>query len=412
MRERNPVRLSRVLRTFWVGSAVLFVLLFVVREAERAAGFPVGFYHFLGVRFTDLLEYRGTFGFLHTAAFYRNPVTPSVAYPPVGALLYAVLYATGRPVLAYLLLALAWLGMLWWSVSRKLREEGIGTAVAMGFVATVLVASFPILGLLQAGNLELFVWMLTASGVWLLVSGRDDEAAAAWGLAAGIKLYPVIFLVLLLGRRRWRAFGVGVSVFLLASVVAMLWMGPSLSVAWHGSLANVFGYQGKRVGEWNLHELAANHSAFGLVKFLATIVGASTAKWTLPYYVAGAVVFAAAYFGRLRKMPLANQVLGVSVFMVMLPPVSYFYTLVHLYAPWLMLMLVAERAEKTGEVVPGLRGTLMLFLPLFASFTLMTFPKVFLFGGLVQGAVLVMLFFCALMFPFGISNSHPQSIEA
>lgn len=392
--------LPRVLRVFWVASAFLLAMLFVVREGERLAGFPVTFYHFLGVRFTDLLEYQGTFRLLHTAAFYRNPVTPAVAYPPVGAMVYAALYATGKPVAVYLLIAGVWLLAGWWMVSRRLQREGIAAGVAMAFVATVLVASFPIAGLLQSGNIELFVWMLTAVGVWLLATDRDDAAAVTWGLAAGMKLYPVIFLALLLGKKRWRAFGVGVLTFVGASAAVMEWMGPSMSAAWHGSLQNVFGYQGKRVGEWNLHELAANHSAFGLVKFVATIVGVSTARLTLPYYAAGAVVFALAYFGRLRKMPLANQVLGVTLFMVMLPPVSYFYTLVHLYAPLVLLVLVVLRGERTVEVVPGVRGTLMLFLPVFASFTLVTFPKVFLFGGLLQAAVLAMLFAASLMFRF------------
>ena len=47
-------------------------------------------------------------------------------------------------------------------------------------------------------------------------------------------------------------------------------------------------------------------------------------------------------------MPQSNQLLAVTAFMVMFPPVSYFHTLVHLYAPLLVLLFVAIRAERVG----------------------------------------------------------------
>lgn len=389
------------LRRFWVGSVVLFVLMFLLQQAERLAGFPREFYYFLNKWFTDLMEYPGTFKLLHTAAFYRNPDTPSVAYPPLGALAYAGLYATGRPLLTYLLLAALWLVLAWWGASRLLREKGLPVGVARAFSATVIVCSFPIAILLQTGNIELFVWMFSAVGVWLFVRGRDDAAAAAWGLAAGIKLYPIVLLVLLLGRKRYRAFVVGVGVFVLASVLVMWWMGPTISAAWHGSLQNVFGYQGKKAGEWSLHELAANHSIFILVKFVAMVAHIPLIHLSLIYYAVGGVLFALAYFGKLQRMPVPNQVLAVCLFMVMLPTVSYPYALVHLYAPWLLLMCVAVRSWRAGTSVRDLNATLCLLLPVFGSFTLMTFPKLFLFGGMIQAGLLLLLFVAALRFPFG-----------
>jgi len=45
--------------------------------------------------------------------------------------------------------------------------------------------------------------------------------------------------------------------------------------------------------------------------------------------------------------------------------------------------------------------TLLLFLPLFASFMLFPFPRVWLFGGLVQSARLVVLFLCAVQYQLG-----------
>jgi hypothetical protein len=150
----------------------------------------------------------------------------------------------------------------------------------------------------------------------------------------------------------------------------------------------------------------ANHSVFGLVKFFAMVSHVSLAKLTLPYYACGALVMGVALFGRLWKMPVANQLLAVTAFMVMLPPVSYFYTLVHLYAPLVVLVFVAIREDRAGVRVPGLA----LFLPLLATFMLFTFPRVFLFGGLIQGGMLIWLFACALRYPFRLDRS-PASVS-
>ena len=89
--------------------------------------------------------------------------------------------------------------------------------------------------------------------------------------------------------------------------------------------------------------------------------------------------------------------------------ISYFYTLVHLYAPFLMLMFLAIRAERAGVRIPGLTGTILLFVPIFASFTIFTYPRAFLFGGLFQALMLMSLLLRAIQFPF--SNEDATGVE-
>jgi len=268
------------------------------------------------------------------------------------------------------------------------------------FPLTVALVSFPVAGLLQRGNIELFVWVFAGAGTWLFVRGREDGAAVLWGLAAAVKLYPIVLLGLLLPRGKWRAFAVGVGTFVGVTVVSLAWLGPTMGVAWHGAVKNVFRYQGMRVGEWSLHELAANHSVFGLAKFMAIAVGLPLAKLTLPYYACGALLMGWAYFARLWRMPMANQLLALTAFMVALPPISYFYALVHLYVAWVVLVFVAIRAEKNGVRVKGLRMAMGLLVGLFASFMVFTYPRVWLFGGLVQACLLVALWVCAVEYSF------------
>jgi hypothetical protein len=400
------VRLPEVLRGFWAGSVVAFALMVLVGYVEYRMGYPAPHYNPLGgARYEDLMEFPPVFKLVHTEAFFAGVGGSRVAYPPFGAVVFALLYATGHPVRWYLGTAAAWLAAAVWGVRRGLMAQGIGAVTATLFPLTVALVSFPIAGLLQRGNIELFVWIFAAVGTWAFMRGRDDAAAALWGLAAAVKLYPVVLLVLLLPRRRWRAFAVGVGTFAGATLASLAWLGPTMGVAWRGSMRNVFGYQGVRVGQWTLHELAANHSAMGLAKVAAMVAGVPLAGLTLPYYVCGGAVFGWAFFARLWRMPMANQLLAVSAFMVMLPPISYFYTLVHLYAAWVVLVFVALRAERAGPDgtsvrVPGLGAVMVLLVPLFGSFMLFTFPRVLLFGGLVQAGLLVGVFGCAVRFPF------------
>lgn len=409
------VKLPAEMRAFWWATLAGVVLTVVVGWLKWHAG--MSYYNWdplsdplLG----DMMEYRASYSLLHTAAFFFNfavnpwpvPMWNPVAYPPFAAAVMAPLYGFRIPELLFLTVSGAWVIALVASAARRLMRAGIRPATAVGFPLTVALASFPIARLIHQGNIELVLWIFTALGVWAFLRGRNDVAAVLWGLAAAMKLFPIVLLALLLPRRKWRAFVEGIATFVGATVWALWWLGPTVGVAWRGSMKNVFGYQGTRVGEWTLRELIANHSAMELAKMLAMMVRFPLAHLTLPYYALGAVVLAWAFFGRLWKMPVANQLLGISAFMVVFPPISYYHALVHLYAPLAVLCGVALEAQRAGVVVPGLKKTMLLFVPLFVPFTVLTFPQAIVFCGLVQAAVLVALFGCAVSYRFEVETAQ------
>ena len=413
-RARGRVRLPAELRAFWVASLAAFVLTFLVGWLKYRAG--QSWYNWDPLSdplFGDFDEYHGTYTLLHTAAFFFNvagrpwpyPLYGAVAYPPFAAVVMAPLYRFPIPILLYLIAAGAWLAaVVGWAI-RGLMRAGMGTATAVLLPLMLVTISFPVERLVHEGNIELVVWVFTALGVWAWWRGHDEAAAVLWGLATAMKLFPIVLLILLLPRGKWRAFAAGVGTFVGATVLSLWWLGPSLGVAWRGSLENVFGYQGARVSEWTLRELVANHSVMGLVKMGALVAHFPLDKVTLPYYACGALVMGVAFFGKLWKMPPANQLLAVSAFMVMFPPISYYHTLTHLYAPLAVLAWVAIREEQAGERVRGLLGTMLLFVPLFTAFTVTTYPQVLVYCGLVQALVLVALFCCALEYPFAVKET-------
>jgi hypothetical protein len=398
---KGAMPLPKVLRWFWIASVSAFVLTVVVACLEYRAG--MNRYRWSGFDtpyFRDLLEDVPTFRLLHTAAFF-DPTNPApVAYPPFGTVQLALLYSSGHPVISFLMLAVSGLGFAIWGVGRALVAAGIDRRVAALFPLTLALVSFPVERLVVQGNIEIFLWIFAAAGAWAYLRDRDDVAATFWGLAAASKLYPAVLLLLLLARRKFRAFTIGMLVLVAATALSAEYLGPDLATAWRGSLHNVFGYQQLRAAELSTRELNANHSWFLLVKLMAAISGISAITLVKSYYVYGGLIFVAVFFGRLRKMPVANQLLGASVFMLTLPTISYFHSLVNLYAPLLVLFFVAIYAHRAGVRVAGLSTAILLFVPLFASFQLFTFPTVFLYCGLLQAIVLVILFLCAVQYPF------------
>lgn len=407
----RPLRLPRELRAFWIASAIGIALAIVVGWLKWRSGLPVYNWDPLSdPRFGDLLEYPGTYTLLHTRAFFFNvadkpwvyPMYAPVAYPPFAAVIMAPIYLSGQPEFVFSLLSAAWLLAAFAWVRSWMLRAGLSRWTATLFPLTAAAMSFAIARLVHEGNIELVVWVLTATGVWAWVREKNDLAAVLWGLAAAMKLFPLVLLALLLPARKWRAFAVGVATFCVSTLWSLWWLGPTFADAWHGSIVNVFGYQGTRVSEWTLRELVANHSVIQLAKLGAIIVHFPLSRLTLPYYAAGALVLAAAFFLKLWRMPRANQLLAVSTFMVMFPAISYYHALVHLYAPLVLLAWVAIRAERAGVQVPGLRTTILLFVPLFLPFTVLTFPKALLFCGLIQALVLILLFLCAIQYRFEV----------
>ena len=300
----------------------------------------------------------------------------------------------------FLCLAFVGLTLAIWFTRRALHRAGLSVACATWLPLSVVLLSFPVQRLVHQGNIELLVWAFTAAGVWAFLRERNHLASGLWALAGAMKLYPLVLLLLLLPQRCYRAILLGVGVFLGVSWLSLWWLGPTVAEAWQGSFRNVFGYQSVRASEWSLRELVANHSFFWLVKLGAQIAHIPPSKLTLPYYACGAALMGWAFIARLRLMPVANQLLAITVFMLLLPQVSYFHTLVHLYAPLFLLGLTALGAQHTGTEIRGLQGTMLVCAFLLTPYTLLTFPHAFLFCGLLQSLALVILFLCALEFPF------------
>jgi len=132
----------------------------------------------------------------------------------------------------------------------------------------------------------------------------------------------------------------------------------------------------------------------------------------LTFYLAvAALTGLTLYFVRIRHLPIINQVLCLCVAAILLPPVSYDYTLMNLYIPWAMLVLFAQDQDRAKRSVPGLMAAFICLAFLVSPETEFIFRGQG-FAGQVKAGALVLLMYIALKYPFAEAENSPALIAA
>jgi hypothetical protein len=117
------------------------------------------------------------------------------------------------------------------------------------------------------------------------------------------------------------------------------------------------------------------------------------------YNVLAPLGFAALYLLRLRRMPLLNQFMAFAVFSVVLPYVSYEYTLVHIYLVFAaFLLFLVQDADIALVELKGARLNIVMacFAITFAPLACLAHER---YQGQIKAIVLVVLLVITLLTP-------------
>ena len=222
--------------------------------------------------------------------------------------------------------------------------------VRLQYVLILVVLSYPVLFALDRANHELLIFVFLAGFLYFLYVRKPAWLAALF-LAAAIayKLYPAVFLLLLLAERRIRLFVVTilVALALTAAGVALL------------MLRGVFGLL--QLVHMNSHEktvyqqiqvvaqggIQHGHSLWGLLQ-VPRLVGSTTpsALQMNGYTVLSAILFLViALHVVFREQERWKQVYLVTMAALVLPFVSVDYTLIQVYFP-LVFFLNSPRVSR------------------------------------------------------------------
>ncbi|MEU7812941.1 glycosyltransferase 87 family protein [Pseudonocardia sp. NPDC049154] len=276
-------------RAAWTGAAVLVALQLAVLAAWPGA-------HALMI---DLQVYRaGGEAVLHHRPLYAGGVLLDLpfVYPPVAAVLFVPLTLLPLPLLKILWTAL---GVVLLVVVVRRSAARAGTVLPAGTVALLVAAALwldPVRTTFYLGQINVVLLAL----VLLDLTGRPSRwRGAGLGLAAALKLTPLLFVVylLLVGRRREAAVAVGT--FVAATGLGFA-VAPAESVQ--------YWVRGTFAAANRISDVAAtsNHSIDGLV---ARVLGENVPVYLVP----AALLTAAALAVAVRAHRRGDDLLALTV---------------------------------------------------------------------------------------------------
>jgi hypothetical protein len=312
------------------------------------------------------------------------------SYPPALGVVYGVLYKLPHPVRSYLLLCvLALAAWVWW-LARTLQARAISRGAAWGFALTVIATCLPVWMVLNLANLEGLVATSIALAMLAVLRERWWLASSLIALAGSMKIFPIVLLGLLLSKKKYKEAAWGVVFAVLVSFASLVILGPTIGEAIRGTQAGMTILYEHMVLSVTPVLIETNHSLFTVVKVagLAADMRLNPSAWiaatsgrehmilevSYRVYLCAVVLFGGiAYFVRVRTLPLLNQMIALTVYAVLLPPISIDYTLTELLLPFGLLCLYAAETWSDGLRVPGLGVCLVCFAFLFTPGTYFTF---------------------------------------
>jgi hypothetical protein len=363
----------------------------------------------------DYWMFTDRFHHFHSPDFFTAHAEFIFSYPAPMAVLYKLTYVltdeSTRAFLAVMALTFIAVAVLF---GRALLKANVALEPVVALTATTLLLSDPIWMELNRANLEFYVWVFVSLGVWLFFRGKGYGAAACFGAAGAMKLFPFVYLGLLIAKKQYRQVVFG---FLVSAVVMVgsLWiLCPDVLFAWHtlNANANEFGkaYLYQRL--WL--EVGFDHSLFALIKMLwRHLPGPAVMGRVLSIYMAVAAIGGTVlFFTRIRYLPVANQLVCLTAASLLLPPSSSDYTLIHLYAPWAVLVFVVFDAARAGREVPGLGKAFACFAVLMSSESEMFFRHERA-EGMIKAVALIALWYIAMKYPFVLdADSRKEGLTA
>jgi hypothetical protein len=349
-------------------------------------------------QFHDLTNYVGKTRHLYHGSAALGRGFPVFNYPPPGAFVFKVLLHTfpGHPIRPYLVFfAICILGfaLVAWRAGRASRAVRLSFAAAIG---TTAILGYPMWFTADRGNIECVVWALAAAGLCFLLRARYRTAAVLIGLAASIKPFSILFLLLLLGRRKYKAAALGVATAGLVVFAALTILGPNPWKVYRDLKPNESYYLDNYVGNLMQNgeaqfchslldgmksaaltvEMGGVHPVKALVE--VPILSAEPGGWHVVHTLVRIYPFVAIaglglLFAVFYRMPMLNQLTALGVAVTLFPPVAADYSLLHLYLPFGALLVFLTREVATGKVAFSYHSMLALAVIYALLFSPLTF---------------------------------------
>ena len=271
---------------------------------------------------------------------YENHPGIQFTYTPFAALLFAV--ASVLPfhalMVAAALVSTFALAATVWIAFRELGWHGTARVGATLLVTGLVFWTEPVQRALFLGQIEL---VLMALVVWdLCQPDRRRLKGAMTGIAAGIKLVPLLFILYLLITRRFRQAAVAAGAFVVTVIIGFIVLPKPSTTWWFGGdffQASRTGFVGEE----------ANQSLQGILTRLAGSVSGGEAPWYIVAVIVAVVGLAAAALLHQSGRTFAG-LMACALTALLVSPISWDHHWVWI-APGLALIIdAAVRAATTA----------------------------------------------------------------
>ncbi len=305
-------------------------------------------------RFSDLTE-----NFARIQLLWRGEWGGPVifVYPAPALLVFAFLSKlNAQPIAVFLTLCCSVYLAAAVLLRRAITQAGkLAISLNVALCLTVL-CSYPALFQMDRGNIEILPFVFVLAGITCFAMRFYWAAAILFGIAGCIKPFPLLFLFLSFSKKLYRqAFLAGAIVFFV-NLGSLFWIGPTIGKAYSALAADQRVFLHKFVLTYDPRAIHFDHSLFSCLKQAVRLgLGWSTAavmesRLLTAYvlYMCFAVVFGIACLIYFWRKPVLNQLFAVTILMLVLPPISYDYTLVAIYFLWgaFMIHLLNDRTMK------------------------------------------------------------------
>jgi hypothetical protein len=385
-----------------VGLTLLAILINLINSAILHRGYPYNTFLFDPYfRHTDLAQYYVRFKPPLPGGGVIGP-GPAFNYPALGLFVYVVfirLFPKPTVALAGFTAAAALFGFL--ALRRMLNVSGANRWWIDASLVAAGLCSYPFMILIDRANIEGVAWCFAVLGLIFFIKERYLVSALFFGAAVCIKPFPGLFFFLLLNRRRYKEIATALVAILGVNLILLKAIGPTISSAYRMLNQGVGAFLDNYVATVRFREIGFDHSLFSCLKWLVRVLGLQTdyviqnsllTAYRVWLVLSLVIILAAGYY--FWRKPVLNQLFAVVLLILLLPPVSYDYTLIHLYLPWGVFMIFLVRDVGRGRIRFSLRQCLWILIPC----AILMAPQSYLivneagFGGQVKAITLVILF--------------------
>jgi hypothetical protein len=230
------------------------------------------------------------------------------------------------------------------------------------------------------------------------------------GLAGACKGYPYIYLGLFFAQRKYLQMAASIVVGVAANLASTSVLAGNFAIGKEGIASGLNQFRQDYVLRMRPEETGMDHSIFGFIKrFWVHIPPPQQLAHTLNIYLAVAALAAGLlYLFRVMRLPTINQVIFLTAAAITLPPTSFDYTLLHVYTPWVLVVLLVVDCVREDRPLPA--G----FWAVWICFILLLTPQneLIYHGERVAGQfkclVLLVLAYLSLRYPF--KTFHEQGL--